>query len=144
MRHPTDGVLRRLLDEPAGVADADREHVADCPVCLVGLAAAREDARGSSTGLRADRAATPTWTRPGPGSRPRLAAPSSPRGRRPPRAGPGGAPRSCAGPAAAALAVGLSWPAPASPPPTTGCRSSTPRRSPRSASRPTTSWRCPT
>ena len=34
MRHPTEGVLRRLLDEPAGVADADREHVAGCPQCL--------------------------------------------------------------------------------------------------------------
>jgi hypothetical protein len=44
MRHPTDGTLRRLLDEPAGVPDADREHVATCPVCLAGLAAAREDA----------------------------------------------------------------------------------------------------
>jgi hypothetical protein len=43
MRHPTDGTLRRLLDEPAGVAEADREHVADCPVCLSGLAAARKD-----------------------------------------------------------------------------------------------------
>ena len=44
MRHPTDGTLRRLVDEPAGVADADREHVAGCPVCLSGLAAARADA----------------------------------------------------------------------------------------------------
>src|SRR3954453_12141761 len=44
MRHPTDGTLRRLLDEPAGVADADREHVANCPTCLSGLAAAQEDA----------------------------------------------------------------------------------------------------
>ena len=44
MRHPTDGTLRRLLDEPAGVADTDREHVAACPVCLSGLAAAQEDA----------------------------------------------------------------------------------------------------
>ena len=41
MRHPTDGTLRRLVDEPAGVADADREHVAACPTCLSGLAAAR-------------------------------------------------------------------------------------------------------
>ncbi len=40
MRHPSDGTLRRLLDEPVGVADPDREHVADCPVCLAGLAAA--------------------------------------------------------------------------------------------------------
>ena len=44
MRHPTEGVLRRLLDEPAGVADSDRQHVASCPQCLGGLAAAREDA----------------------------------------------------------------------------------------------------
>src|SRR5215207_9951687 len=44
MRHPTEGVLRRLLDEPAGVADSDREHVAGCPQCLGGLAAMREDA----------------------------------------------------------------------------------------------------
>jgi hypothetical protein len=44
MRHPTDGTLRRLLDEPAGVADDDRQHVADCTPCLSGLAAARDDA----------------------------------------------------------------------------------------------------
>ena len=44
MRHPTEGTLRRLLDEPAGVADADREHVAACPACLSGLAAAQEAA----------------------------------------------------------------------------------------------------
>jgi hypothetical protein len=44
MRHPNDGTLRRLLDEPAGVADADREHVAGCATCLSGLAAAERDA----------------------------------------------------------------------------------------------------
>jgi hypothetical protein len=44
MRHPSDGTLRRLVDEPEGVADADRRHVADCPVCLAGLAAAQHDA----------------------------------------------------------------------------------------------------
>jgi hypothetical protein len=44
MRHPGESTLRRLVDEPAGVADADREHVAGCPVCLSGLAAAREGA----------------------------------------------------------------------------------------------------
>ena len=44
MRHPTEGVLRRLLDEPAGVSEPDRAHVAGCPVCLNGLAAARQDA----------------------------------------------------------------------------------------------------
>ena len=44
MRHPTDGVLRRLLDEPAGVGDADREHVVDCPQCLTQLTEMRSDA----------------------------------------------------------------------------------------------------
>ena len=44
MRHPPEGVLRRLLDEPAGVSEPDRAHVAGCPVCLAGLAAARQDA----------------------------------------------------------------------------------------------------
>ena len=44
MRHPTEGALRRLLDEPAGVADSDRWHVAGCSHCLGGLAAMREDA----------------------------------------------------------------------------------------------------
>ena len=44
MGHPTEGVLRRLLDEPAGVSDADRQHVADCQHCLAALAAIRQDA----------------------------------------------------------------------------------------------------
>jgi hypothetical protein len=57
MRHPTDGVLRRLLDEPAGVADADRDHVTDCPVCLVALASARDDAAAADAALRAESAA---------------------------------------------------------------------------------------
>ena len=43
MGHSSEGVLRRLLDEPAGVADADREHVAGCGQCLGGLAAMREE-----------------------------------------------------------------------------------------------------
>ncbi|MCA2214297.1 hypothetical protein [Jidongwangia harbinensis] len=54
MRHPTDGTLRRLLDEPAGVADADREHVAGCPVCRSGLAAAQQDAALSRAALDVD------------------------------------------------------------------------------------------
>ena len=37
MRHPSEGVLRRLVDEPAGVTDADRSHVASCPTCLAEL-----------------------------------------------------------------------------------------------------------
>jgi hypothetical protein len=54
MRHPTDGTLRRLLDEPAGVADTDREHVAGCPVCLAGLTAAREDAAVTGAALHVE------------------------------------------------------------------------------------------
>jgi hypothetical protein len=54
MRHPNDGTLRRLLDEPAGVADADREHVRGCPACLSGLAAAQEDAAITGAALRAE------------------------------------------------------------------------------------------
>ena len=54
MRHPTEGTLRQLLDEPAGVADSDREHVAGCPRCLDGLAAAREDAAVVAAALATD------------------------------------------------------------------------------------------
>jgi hypothetical protein len=54
MRHPTDGTLRRLLDEPAGVPDTEREHVAGCPVCLGGLAAAQEDAAATAAALRTE------------------------------------------------------------------------------------------
>jgi hypothetical protein len=51
MRHPTDGTLRRLLDEPAGVADPDREHVAACSACLSSLADAQRDAALASDAL---------------------------------------------------------------------------------------------
>ena len=44
MRHPSEGILRRLVDEPAGVPDADRAHVAGCPACLRALDTARADA----------------------------------------------------------------------------------------------------
>jgi hypothetical protein len=44
MSHPTEGALRRLLDEPTGVPDTDRAHVAGCQDCLQGLAAVRQDA----------------------------------------------------------------------------------------------------
>jgi anti-sigma factor RsiW len=43
MRHPADGTLRRLLDEPAGVADPDREHIAGCPACRAKLITMKED-----------------------------------------------------------------------------------------------------
>ncbi|MGY1775519.1 hypothetical protein ACI8AV_06640 [Geodermatophilus sp. SYSU D00804] len=57
MRHPTEGTLRRLVDEPAGVPDADREHVAGCATCLTGLAAAQRDATAVSAALSPDTAA---------------------------------------------------------------------------------------
>ena len=44
MRHPTEGVLRRLLDEPAGVTDHDRMHVAACADCLGSVAEMSHDA----------------------------------------------------------------------------------------------------
>ena len=44
MRHPTEGVLRRLLDEPAGVAAHDHRHVAACAECTRRVAAIQDDA----------------------------------------------------------------------------------------------------
>ena len=37
MRHATEDVLRRLVDQPADVAEPDRRHVAGCPPCLAAL-----------------------------------------------------------------------------------------------------------
>jgi hypothetical protein len=51
MRHPTEGVLRRLVDEPAGVTDADRTHVAGCAQCEASVAEMRRDAELLSTAL---------------------------------------------------------------------------------------------
>jgi hypothetical protein len=45
MRHPSEGVLRRLVDEPAGVTDDDRAHIAACPTCRRALDTARADAQ---------------------------------------------------------------------------------------------------
>src|SRR5215218_3432271 len=45
MRHPSEGVLRRLVDEPAGVTDDDRAHVASCAACLRGLEGVRAEAQ---------------------------------------------------------------------------------------------------
>ena len=44
MRHPTEAVLHRVVHEPAGVADSDRQHLSGCPQCLRSLATVREDA----------------------------------------------------------------------------------------------------
>lgn len=54
MRHPTDGVLRRLIDEPAGVAETDRRHVAECPRCLTDLTEIRGDAALVGAALAGD------------------------------------------------------------------------------------------
>jgi hypothetical protein len=53
MRHPSEGVLRRLVDEPAGVTDDDRAHIAACPTCLHALEAARADAQLVGSALAA-------------------------------------------------------------------------------------------
>src|SRR4051812_34877912 len=84
-RHPADGTLRRLVDEPAGVSDADRAHVAGCAVCLSGLAAAQHDAAAVATAL--DHGAAPdvdaAWRRFTAASAPaRAAVPAPPRRRR--------------------------------------------------------------
>ena len=54
MSHPAEGVLRRLLDEPFGVAVSDRRHVHDCPRCLDDLAAIRRDADAVGAALSVD------------------------------------------------------------------------------------------
>ncbi|PRY20817.1 hypothetical protein [Pseudosporangium ferrugineum] len=69
MRHPTDGIVRRLVDDPAGVSQADREHVAGCPACLAGLAAAREDAALMTAALAWENPAI-TDAAPGTGAAP--------------------------------------------------------------------------
>jgi hypothetical protein len=53
MRHPSEGVLRRLVDEPAGVTDDERAHVAGCPTCLRALDTARADAQLVGSALTA-------------------------------------------------------------------------------------------
>src|SRR5688572_28063587 len=51
MRHPTDGILRRLLDEPSAVADADRAPVQGCHTCLTRLAHTHHDALRAAAAL---------------------------------------------------------------------------------------------
>ncbi|HEV2890492.1 MAG TPA: hypothetical protein VGX28_08955 [Frankiaceae bacterium] len=71
MRHPSEGTLRRLVDDPAGVADPDREHVARCPECLTRLAAAQRDAAtvaaaldtGAGDGAGVDTGVDAAWLR---------------------------------------------------------------------------------
>ncbi len=51
MPHPADGTLRRLVDEPVAVADADRDHVAGCPTCRSTLATVTADAHAFAVAL---------------------------------------------------------------------------------------------
>ena len=43
LTHLADGIVRRYLDEPAAVSDAERGHLAGCPRCQAELAGAAED-----------------------------------------------------------------------------------------------------
>lgn len=66
MRHPSEGILRRLVDEPAGVTDDERAHVAGCATCLRALDAARADAQRVGAALApatADIDADAAWAR---------------------------------------------------------------------------------
>jgi hypothetical protein len=65
MRHPSEGVLRRLVDEPAGVPDDDRAHVAACPTCLRSLESARADSRlvGAALAPSGDADTDTAWAR---------------------------------------------------------------------------------
>ena len=86
MRHPTEGVLRRLLDEPAGVSDSDRAHVAGCPRCLGGLATMRQDAALVGAALASEDVAdvdvTAAWHRLSTAETGRGLAAAAPRARR--------------------------------------------------------------
>ena len=104
MRHPSDGLLRRLVDEPAGVPDADRAHVADCSVCLTRLATIGKDAR-LVAGALADRGSEAVdvdaaWRRVATAA----ATPAASRAREPRRTGSPGLLRR---PVAAAVAVAV-------------------------------------
>jgi hypothetical protein len=65
MRHPGDGVLRRLLDEPDGVADVDRLHVEDCAECGARMASSGADALliGSALDFETDVDVDAGWQR---------------------------------------------------------------------------------
>ena len=105
MRHPTEGVLRRLIDEPAGVSVADREHVAGCTVCLTGLASAREDAATVHAALRTD--ARPEVDVPAAWQRLSAALPAAAEERTPARPRASRSRSFLRRPAAAALAFGV-------------------------------------
>ena len=128
MRHPSEGTLRRLVDEPDGVTVTDREHVTGLHACLASLAAVRD---------RASRRPAPSTSGTGSTSRAaghRLAHAVAIDGRRRARP-PGPAPRwrsTLRSPAVAAVGVLALVAAPEPPRQATGWSSSAPSRSPRS------------
>jgi hypothetical protein len=65
MRHPSEGVLRRLVDEPAGVTVDERAHVAACTTCLRDLETVRADASRVDAALATSVATDPdaAWAR---------------------------------------------------------------------------------
>lgn len=56
MRHPGEGVIRRLLDEPSGVGDDARAHIDACDVCRRAAATIRHDADRVQAALVTDEA----------------------------------------------------------------------------------------
>ncbi|GAB7046854.1 hypothetical protein [Catenuloplanes indicus] len=56
MRHPAEGTLRRLADEPSAIADPDRAHVASCPECQENLSTVREEAALAGAALHVEAA----------------------------------------------------------------------------------------
>jgi hypothetical protein len=110
MRHPSDGTLRRLVDEPFAVTDTDRAHVAHCPQCIQELSTVREEASLIGRALHLDVApdVDAAWQRlsaalPAPAAPPAPASLPLPAGgpasaSRPVSPAPGGAFRAPAGP----------------------------------------------
>jgi hypothetical protein len=70
MSHPSDGLLRRAVDEPAAMGDAERAHLAGCERCRDEVAAAIADrdavatrlTAGGEPELKADVADVADWT----------------------------------------------------------------------------------
>jgi hypothetical protein len=92
-RHPAEGVLRRLVDEPDAVRDDERAHVGSCPACAAGLSTMRADAAAVAASLSTDDGPATqrtadldaAWTRlvrtTAAGPAPRSVPPTRPRGR---------------------------------------------------------------
>ena len=125
MRHPTEGVLRRLVDEPAGVADADRAHVADCPAVPGRRSDHRARGRGVVGAALAPSAPVDRLDAAWAATSPRPPADGAARQPQPSRPAAGG--RACAVRWSQRSAPSSSSAEPGSRPrPTTGCRSSAP------------------